>query len=130
MARTISSYTGLHDKIKRLRGRAVEHLCDCGAQAHEWAYLGGDPNELVCPRRGIVFSLNIELYAPLCRPCHRQFDWVIARPACPQGHDYTPENTIREGGGRRRCRKCHYKRNRERYRRRRLEARKSVQASA
>ena len=34
---------------------------------------------------------------------------------CPHGHEYTPENTY-NSGGRRHCRKCRRRRNRERKR--------------
>jgi len=37
---------------------------------------------------------------------------------CPRGHPYTPENTLRQHGGRRRCRTCHNEGQRRTYQRR------------
>lgn len=43
--------------------------------------------------------------------------WQLAITHCPQGHEYTPENTIIEHGNGRRCRKCKTDSAREAYRR-------------
>lgn len=32
--------------------------------------------------------------------------WGASIEACPKGHAYTPENTVRERGGNRKCRTC------------------------
>lgn len=118
------------------------YTCDCGAAAQEWAYLGGDPNEMFSPITGCAFSLRTDLYAAMCKPCHREMD-AAHITSCPQGHEYTPANTIREGR-KRKCRKCHYRRNHQRplsaeqkqrkiqlqRERRSRNARKSVQSSS
>lgn len=44
-------------------------------------------------------------------------EYQQARTACPNGHEYTEENTIRYQGARR-CRECKRRRARERYARR------------
>lgn len=38
-----------------------------------------------------------------------------AKTSCPHGHEYTAENTVRAKDGRRICRACHNKRNRDIY---------------
>jgi hypothetical protein len=40
---------------------------------------------------------------------------------CPQGHEYTPENTIRESNGKRHCRTCKRDKDREYMRRKRAQ---------
>ncbi|MFC8732197.1 hypothetical protein ACFT5B_07045 [Luteimicrobium sp. NPDC057192] len=37
-------------------------------------------------------------------------DWQRAKTHCPNGHEYTPENTYRFADGRRRCRACRLER--------------------
>lgn len=74
------TYNGMHRRIRRLRGRALEHLCTCGAQAREWAYDHCDPNErteivTVGNWTGVViYSLDALHYVPLCKSCHRRMD--------------------------------------------------------
>ena len=47
---------------------------------------------------------------------HGTHHWA-SKTHCPQGHPYSPDNTIREANGRR-CRECHRRHNRESQRRR------------
>jgi len=79
----VTGYDGAHKRIVRARGRASELPCtQCGASAREWAYSGGDPNELVSSAahktyRGLTYSLDPSFYEPRCIPCHRHFDGSV-----------------------------------------------------
>lgn len=67
-----------HSHVRKRRGRADGHLCvDCGSQAEEWSYIGGDPDEAVeIDLRGRFwrYSLKPSYYAPRCKSCHSKFD--------------------------------------------------------
>ena len=54
--------------------------CLCGVEGWtmQWAYDHKDPNELT--GRNGVYSLDIDHYMPLCRPCHRRFDDTFIPP--------------------------------------------------
>jgi hypothetical protein len=58
---------------------ASEHACvHCSRRAQEWAYDHNDPDERVNPpdaRDRGPFSLKVEHYLPLCKSCHRRFDY-------------------------------------------------------
>jgi len=74
----VVSYNGAHLRVKRARGAAVYYQClitGCSSEnAHEWAYLGMDPLELICQKTGSRFSTDIFQYVPLCRSHHRTMD--------------------------------------------------------
>ena len=58
-----------------------------------------------------------------CRVCIEILERSRRNPnwppkACPQGHEYTPENTLRSKRGHRSCRECHRRRMRAAYQRR------------
>lgn len=66
-------YAGAHDRVRKLRGRAADHLCQwCGKDAAYWAYDGRDKNEFR-DQRG-RYSLDVRRYVPMCIPCHGRFD--------------------------------------------------------
>ena len=67
-------YSQAHRRLIKVRGPARDHMCECGCAAYEWAYQGGDPNELVSPLHGCVYSTDANLYKPMCRSCHRKMD--------------------------------------------------------
>lgn len=75
-------YAGAHYRVKSVNGPAKEHRCaECKKKkAEEWAYVGGDPDELVELRypkgvpREIAYSVNPDYYRPLCKPCHARVD--------------------------------------------------------
>lgn len=74
-------YAGAHYRVKSVKGRAKDHRCaECGTWAEEWAYIGGDPEELAELRRPkgvprvIAYSVHPEYYRPLCKPCHARVD--------------------------------------------------------
>lgn len=109
------SYAQAHLRLKIDRGRPREYECvSCGAQAREWAYMGGCPDERT--ERGRKYSVDQSRYAPMCVSCHRRQDRasVDGRTVeyCPRGHEWTYENTgIRvkraASSGFRFCRACH-----------------------
>lgn len=71
--REVVQYRMAHQRVRIARGPACNHMCRCGQQADEWAYDHADPNELRSPE-GLPYSLDVDRYTPMCRPCHRLFD--------------------------------------------------------
>lgn len=68
-----ASYSAVHTRM----GSASTHACvDCGESAEEWAYNGGCPRELICPRRQLRYSPDPERYSPRCKSCHLAQDRV------------------------------------------------------
>lgn len=65
-------YHGLHIRVRKALGRASDFLCPCGAQAAEWAYDHGDPNERSSPQG--AYSTDLDHYQPMCVRCHRRLD--------------------------------------------------------
>lgn len=64
----------VHSRLRDWIGRACERDCvDCGRQARDWSYRGGDPNERIADN-GQRFSLDLSFYDPRCRPCHVRLD--------------------------------------------------------
>jgi hypothetical protein len=73
----VVGYTGAHDRVRRRFGSASTHPCvDCGKQAMDWSYNGGDAQELydVTTQWHCAYSLRPEFYVPRCRLCHRNKD--------------------------------------------------------
>jgi hypothetical protein len=69
----VPTYAGMHQRIKKLRGKASEQCCvQCGSEASEWAYDHNDPSPVV--HEGRTYSLDPGHYQSMCVPCHRQFD--------------------------------------------------------
>src|SRR5690625_4837991 len=67
-------YTAAHDRLRSDRGRVQGYSCvDCGDRAEQWSYDHSDPDELMCPRMGLPYSLDPECYSPRCVPCHKHF---------------------------------------------------------
>ncbi len=72
--RRTDTYSSVHQRLSRLKGRAAEHPCaDCGGGAKHWSYDHSDPNELVTDT-GWTYSLAPNHYHPRCVPCHKRFD--------------------------------------------------------
>lgn len=68
-------YVPTHSLLRRERGHPSQHECvNCGQQAQEWSYNGGDPDEQIDPVRGAAFTRNLAAYSPRCIRCHRFFD--------------------------------------------------------
>jgi hypothetical protein len=71
------SYRSAHHRVSRVRGKASEHRCPCGARAKDWAYMHTDPDQI----EGVTgkgtrawFSVKPEHYEPRCRSCHTKMD--------------------------------------------------------
>ena len=70
------SYAGIHYRVKSLHGSASRYDCaHCGGAALDWAYDHKDADEYM-DHRGRPFSMKPEHYLPLCRSCHRTFDYL------------------------------------------------------
>lgn len=69
-----ASYSTMHDRVRRAKGRAADHTCalNCGRQAKHWAYSHTDLTERHSPEG--PYSLDVDHYTPLCVPCHKRFD--------------------------------------------------------
>lgn len=114
------AYHTLHKRVARTLGSARLQLCvrcqekDITRKASDWARIHSETGQDPWTD-----------YIPLCRPCHIAYDGINngdpqigqrraaqqqAKPSCPAGHDYTPENTylIQRSGGRtaRQCKTC------------------------
>lgn len=80
------TYHAVHSTLKRERGPAKDHYCECGAAAVHWAYDHQDPDEWlevqigqsmyrkVQPVRVVRYSVKLEHYKPMCRACHTRLD--------------------------------------------------------
>lgn len=73
--REVPTYSALHQRLRRVRGRAQDHPCaehGCGEQATQWAYLHLDLDPV--REKGRTYSLDLSLYAPMCRRHHDALD--------------------------------------------------------
>jgi len=73
------SYRSAHARVATRRGKASEHLCvGCGKPARYWAYQHNDLDALVetvdKKNLGMIYSLDVNCYEPMCDPCHATFD--------------------------------------------------------
>jgi hypothetical protein len=69
-----------HKRVWAQRGPAAEQTCiGCSGPALDWAYQHSDPHPLFArsPYGGLPwpYSLDPSQYAPMCRPCHRRYDY-------------------------------------------------------
>ena len=55
------TYSGAHDRVRRLRGPADRCIFGCIARRYEWANLTGD-------------YPNVNDYAQMCGTCHNRYD--------------------------------------------------------
>lgn len=72
------AYITIHQRLQKERGKASEHDCvSCYRKAEEWAYDHDDSEFVVTYLRGKAtpYSLDLEHYIPLCRRCHKEFDY-------------------------------------------------------
>jgi hypothetical protein len=68
-------YAAVHRRLQVDRGPATEHPCiDCGGAASDWAYQHSDPAERRCPTTGLLYTTDLQHYAPMCRSCHLRLD--------------------------------------------------------
>ena len=104
------SYTAVHHRLRAQRGRASDHVCECGAPAKHWSYDRLDPNELQGVKNGrpVRYSADLDHYQPRCVSCNARRDKPLGE-TCPRGHPRTPENIYHPPGKRSRqtqCRVC------------------------
>lgn len=66
-------YWAVHKRLRATRGPASDHVCACGAPAHDWAYLGERE-----PGDRFPFSTDLDLYEAMCRSCHVRHDRAVA----------------------------------------------------
>lgn len=93
----VVTYSQAHLRLKKDKGRPAHYACvTCGETAHEWAYMGGCPNEIDDGVHG-KYSVDQDRYQPMCRPCHRRHDRASADgrsvDVCPKGHEWNAANT-------------------------------------
>ena len=103
-----NGYVTAHDRTRRVRSKATEYLCiSCQGQADEWAYNHDSPDHnAITDDMGRVYSNDPNFYMPMCRPCHRTYDVLFAKPNCPKGHPYEGDNLYITNEGTRSCRAC------------------------
>ena len=77
------TYSTVHSRLNRNRGKASEHTCPCGRPAKEWSYDHLDPDEIVsvATRSPMAtwtarYSADLTHYVALCESCHTQLDWA------------------------------------------------------
>jgi len=100
-----------HKIVRELRGRPkwCEICCSTDPTTrYEWANLTRKYEDPVD-------------YMRLCKSCHQRLDTggqAVKRTHCPQGHEYSPENTYKWGSYRycRRCMRAHARASRARLR--------------
>lgn len=88
-----AGYTAKHMWIVKHYGKAA--FCERDkthkAKRYEWANISGE------------YFRERSDYEPLCPSCHRKMDM---KNRCRKGHEYTPENTMVNIRGHRRCVIC------------------------
>lgn len=75
------SVMSIHGRVKRTNGPATLYQCTwCESQAQEWAYDHSDVNEYLAEKNGrmVPVSRDVSHYMPLCKSCHRRFDYAWA----------------------------------------------------
>lgn len=73
----IAGYDAAHRRADKQFGRAKTHSCaHCGGSAADWAYDHEDEERLICADSGLEYSLDPSHYIPLCKSCHRKFDFA------------------------------------------------------
>lgn len=67
------TYSGMHQRVRYIRGRASDHACaECGQPARHWSYDHADPDERMSDMG--AYSANLDHYIPQCVPCHKRLD--------------------------------------------------------
>lgn len=67
------TYSGFHQRLRRIRGAASSHPCaDCGEMADHWTYLHGCADERQDSTG--TFCTHLEHFEPRCVPCHSIYD--------------------------------------------------------
>jgi hypothetical protein len=80
-----ASYAAVHIRLRESRGRAAEFPCvSCTKQAADWSYDHSDPNQVIDPETGLVYSYDMSRYVPRCKSCHKLVD-NAQRNGCSYG---------------------------------------------
>lgn len=108
-----ATYSAMHQRVRAIRGNARCYDCQiCGKAATNWAYDHRDSDartEVIGPSL-LEYSVDVQHYIPLCRPCHLNFDTehgYATRGTCRNGHDCATYMTRVGKSQVRRCRRCH-----------------------
>lgn len=72
------SYSGMHQRLRLMRGLASNFTCPCGRPATEWSYNHSGVAERTSK---FVYSTDPEQYDALCRICHNHRDQVLVLSA-------------------------------------------------
>ena len=78
----VVTYQGLHERLRRERGKASAQTCvECPQPAHEWSLDRYEADDLIGQHgRSLVrYSLDTTRYVPRCRDHHRHHDAVQRR---------------------------------------------------
>lgn len=68
-----ATYSAVHQRLQRVRGRARQHRCvDCGERAAHWS-LDRSARQVLQSAEG-PYSTDLAMYAPRCVPCHKRYD--------------------------------------------------------
>lgn len=93
----VTSYTGVHNRLNRLRGKARDHACvDCGQPAHQWSMCPCIDPDLIQwalrpsgwsydkGSRWVAFTTDLDAFDPRCSRCHRALDreFRLTRQEC------------------------------------------------
>jgi hypothetical protein len=76
------TYRSLHERLRRERGRAVEHACvDCGQKARQWSLDRYEADDLIDTDRNspVRYSLDLSRYVARCIPDHTRHDAALRR---------------------------------------------------
>jgi hypothetical protein len=90
--RSNPTYNAVHFRLRAERGRPSWHVCECGAQAQQWAYVRGDDQLLKIDDKGRPYSTDLSRYQAMCVTCHRRMDAEATRTqgcsviGCEGGH--------------------------------------------
>lgn len=70
------TYSGMHQRLARIKGMASLQSCPCGSRAAQWAYDHADPDEKTQLMAGYLLPYSTEAghYIAMCLPCHKKFD--------------------------------------------------------
>lgn len=65
------TYNGAHQRVRKHRGKASDHVCECGDGAEHWAAIH-EACELV--EQDMPYSADVNNYKPMCVSCHKAYD--------------------------------------------------------
>ena len=121
MPRPLSnSYVAVHQRVAAQRGSASNYECvapGCAKKATHWAWqLSGpfreaEPTPQLAARK---WGIEVEDYAPMCRPHAARLDMGGTLTHCPAGHERTEANTYVRPNGSEECRPCKSQEQRDR----------------